>query len=384
MEPPTRSSSQYSPTCVTIDLDNLRHNARQLQRFAHPATLVAVIKANAYGHGATQVAKTLSHVGIERFAVATLPEGIRLREAGIEEPIQVFAAPLPDYAPAYAAHHLDVTIASVANAETFIERARQGDSFSVHVKVDTGMGRLGLAASDVASVLSRLQATPNIHVSGLWTHFAQSGTPDDPFTRQQWNAFESLEQHLGTLPPVLHATNSGALRWLPESYKHSDRLVRSGISLYGIAHPQDEDLGLDLRPVMTFTSRITHIKTVSAGTSISYGRRWVAQRESRIATIGAGYADGYRRVLTNRAAVQIGARRYPVAGTVCMDMFMVDLGTPSEYAKSINVGDSVVLFGNQGPTVREVATWAETIPYEILCGISGRVPRIYTDNSGAT
>lgn len=384
MEKETTSPVALSPTQAVIHLDHLRHNATELQSLAQPATLVAVVKANAYGHGASQIAQTLASVGVERFAVATLPEGISLRNAGITAPIHVFGAPLPEYLSAFAAYHLEMTVSSTAIAREVLARAQTGETYSVHIKIDTGMGRIGLASAEAAPVIADLLAEPNITVAGIWTHFATADQVNDAFARYQWTMFKDLIAAL-SLPDTtyVHATNSGALHWLQESFNHSRALVRSGIALYGISEAKEDTSRVDLKPTMTLRSRVVHVKTVPAGTSISYGRRWTAPDERIIATVGAGYADGYRRVLTNRASVQIGQHRYPVAGTVCMDLFMVDLGPPDGPGTTIAVGDTVTLFGEQGPSAHEVAAWAETIPYEIFCGVSARVPRVYTDNSGA-
>lgn len=378
------SSVAVSPTHAVIHLDHLRHNAAELQRLAKPATLVAVVKANAYGHGASQVAQTLASIGVHRFAVATLPEGIALRKAGITAPIHVFGAPLPEYLPAFAAYRLEMTVSSAAIAREVIARAQTGETCSVHIKVDTGMGRIGLASAEAAPVIADLLAAPNVTVAGIWTHFATADQVNDAFARYQWTMFQDLIASLSLSDTTfVHATNSGALHWLQESFNHPRALIRSGIALYGISEAKEDTCRVALRPTMTLRSRVVHVKTVPADTSISYGRRWTAPDERIIATVGAGYADGYRRVLTNRASVQIGQHRYPVAGTVCMDMFMVDLGTPPGPGATVAVGDTVTLFGEQGPSAHEVAAWAETIPYEIFCGVSTRVPRIYTDNSGA-
>ena len=367
-----------------IDLAALRHNVCVLQRQAGEAPLMGVVKADAYGHGAVEVARALRAEGVRHFGVATVPEGVALREAGLGGPILVFAAPLPHHLPAYAQHGLDVTVPSREVAEAAIEAARQHGPLRVQLKVETGLGRIGVAPGEAADVARRLHAAaPSVTLAGIWTHFATAEEAGDPFAAEQLARFRAV---LGDLADVrranpdlrVHSASSGALWSFRASYTGlAPALVRPGIALYGLASEPETATFTDLRPVMRFVSRVTHLKTVEAGTTVSYDRTWRAARRSRIATVGAGYADGYPRRLSNRGEVGIGGRRYPVAGLVCMDMLMVDLGDPDGPGTDVRVGDEVVLFGAGGPSLFEVARWAETIPYEICCGIAARVPRWY-------
>ncbi|GAB5520158.1 MAG: alanine racemase [Rhodothermales bacterium] len=370
-----------APTQATIDLGALKHNARRLQHHAGTADLMAVIKANAYGHGAVEAAQTLTQVGVMHFAVATLPEAIELREAGITADVLIFGAPLVEMLPAYAEYDIGVTISSPHVAEAVVREAQAGHRFRVHVKVDTGMRRIGLEADELADTVALLERTPRVEVASIWTHLA---TVQDAFVEQQIDYFLDTLQRHGLAERHTHVLNSSALLWKPGlADRFPKRMVRSGIALFGLHKDLDPIADLRLRPVMRLTSRVSHIKTVAAGESVSYDQRWHAPECTRVATVAAGYADGYPRWLTNRGFVGIGGQRYPVAGTVCMDMFMVDLGPAGRPGDTVQVGDEVVLFGLGGPSGMEVAEWAETIPYEICCRVSPRVPRFYEGDSAA-
>lgn len=348
---------------------------------------MAVIKANAYGHGAPDVARALHQVGVQHLAVARVPEALQLRESGITDAILVLGAPLVEDLPLYVEHDLGVTISSPEIAHAVTDLARPERPVHAHVKVDTGMGRIGVTPEDAPTVIEHLAAAPGIRLAGLWTHFAAAHNPDDPFTRGQFETFRSVVESVHDRVDVdrLHIANSSALFLFAESVEAFDpALVRVGLTLYGLGSRPEMIREAGLRPVMRLLAQVTHIKTVEPGTSISYGRRWTADRTTRIATIGAGYGDGFPRLLSNRGEVGIGGRRYPVVGTICMDMFMIDLGPPGTPASdAVSVGDAVTLMGPGGPSSAELATWADTIPYEICCGISARVPRRYVTDANA-
>jgi alanine racemase len=356
-----------------------------LQRRAGAADLMAVIKANAYGHGAPEVARALHEAGVRHFAVARVSEALQLRESGLADAILVLGAPLVDDLPLYAEHDLGVTISSAEIARAVTDLAHSGQPMRVHVKVDTGMGRIGVTPEEAPSIAQHLAATPGINLAGLWTHFASAHDPDDPYTRNQFETFRAVVESVQDQAGVerLHIANSSALFMFEESVEAFEpALVRVGLTLYGLGSRPEMIRQAGLRPVMRLLSQVTHIKTVKPGTSISYGRRWTAERTTRIATIGAGYGDGFPRLLSNRGEVGIGGRRYPVVGTICMDMFMIDLGPPGTPASdAVSLGDTVTLMGPGGPSSAELATWADTIPYEICCGISARVPRRYVSGS---
>lgn len=339
---------------------------------------MAVVKANAYGHGAPEITRALRGAGIRHFAVARIPEALELRAAGIRDRILVLGAPLPKNLPRYAEHDLDLTCSSLEIAEAILSAAHP---MRVHVKVDTGMGRIGIRPGEAPPLIRRLAAAPHVTLAGLWTHFAMAHDPDASFTREQFERFRAVVESVRDLSDGtrMHIANSSALfQFRPSVEAFEPAFVRIGLTLYGLASRPEMIRSASLRPVMRLLSQITHVKTVEPGTSVSYGRQWTAERRTRIATVGAGYADGFRRALSNRAEVGINGRRYPVVGTVCMDMFMIDLGPPGTPASDhVSVGDTVTLMGPGGPSAAELAAWADTIPYEICCGISARVPRRY-------
>jgi alanine racemase len=356
-----------------VDLGALRHNLAVLRDRAAGLDVMAVVKANAYGHGAVPVTRFLAGEGVSRFGVATLGEAVALREAGIGERILVFAAPVPAQLERYARHDLEVTVTSPEVAREVARIATAADPVRVHIKVDTGMGRIGLDPADVVDTVRLLERSEGVRIEGFWTHFATADEPDDTFAREQWTRFRRVLAELGGAPAPVHAANSGGL--LGNAVALDPGLVsgvRLGISLYGLYDPPDRAL----RPAMSLVSRLTQVKTVPAGTPVSYGATWRAPRETRIGTVSAGYADGYRRALSNRSEVGVAGRRCPIAGRVCMDMIMVDLG-PGGEGPPAAVGDEVVLFGAGGPSAFELARWADTITYEIVCGITERVTRRY-------
>jgi alanine racemase len=377
--PSTEARTDLSPVQAVIRLDHLRHNVRAIRSLAGEAALMGVVKADAYGHGAVRVAKVLYEEGVRYFAVARISEGIILRQAGLSAPILVLGAPLEHQLAAYAKYELDVTVPSRSVADAVAAAATPTTPLRVHVKVDTGMGRIGLRSDVAPDVVERLHHVPDLELAGLWTHFATAGAQDPSFAHRQLDEFEDLMYRIRGIDFCVHVANSSALLTL------SDRLpalvpalVRTGIMLYGLADRADFVEGADLRPVMQLTAQVTQVKTVPPGTSISYGRQWHADRETRIATIGAGYGDGYFRLCSNRAEVALHGQRVPVVGAVCMDMFMVDLGPPGT-GPDVEPGDCAILFGQEGPSALEVAAWAETIPYEVCCRVDDRVPRHYFD-----
>ena len=358
------------PNWATIDLAALRHNAQVLASHAAPARLMAVVKAGAYGHGALEVARALGSVEeVTMLGVASVDEAQVLRAGGIETEILLLSAILPEEADAAIELNVAVTVYDAAAAAALnAVAARRNRRARLHFKVDTGMSRLGANWCDAAPVFREIRAQKHVAIVGIYTHFACADEEND-FTTIQLRRFQEFCTQIGPQSRVLkHAANSaGALRF-PDA--HFD-LVRSGIALYG-AHPCREiGPSLDLRPVMTWRARVSSLKTVARGESVSYGRAWTAPRDSRIAVVPAGYADGYFRALSNRGEVLIHGRRCPVVGRVTMDQIMVDVTEIS-----IQIGDEVVLWG-AGLPVEDVAARADTISYELLCAVSSRVPRVY-------
>ncbi|MEP0549037.1 MAG: alanine racemase [Rhodothermales bacterium] len=358
-----------------IDLNALRYNLRYLRRLAGDAEVMGIVKANAYGHGVEHVVPVLRAEGVGVFAVANVPEAVRLREIGVTERVLVFGAPLPEALPAYAAHDLEVTVSSRAVAEAAVAL---GQSLRVHVKVDTGMGRIGLQPDEVAGVMAMLRAAPHVEIVGLWTHFATADEPDTSFAETQIDAFEHVAAEVGEPLPPLHLANSGALVGLPDAVR-GRAFVRVGGLLYGI--PSSDVLAerTETKPVMRLVTRVVHVKTVQPGETVSYGRTWAAEAPTRIATLAVGYGDGLPRALSNRGAVGIGGRRYPIAGRVCMDFTMLDLGAPDGPGASVSVGNEAVVFGPGGPSAFEAAEAAGTISYDLPCGLTARVPRVVSE-----
>jgi alanine racemase len=364
--------TRYRPTVAVVDLDAVRHNVRTLQPPA--ASVMAVVKANGYGHGDVEVAGAALSAGATWLGVALVEEGLQLRAAGLTAPILV----LTELPPGSERDALGAGLTPVAYTNEGLaglaSAARAlGRQVGVHVKLDTGMHRVGLdpdRAEEFVDELLRL----GLELEGLWTHFAKADEPRDPFVRAQFDRFVGTAQRLagrGIIPRYRHAANSAATMAVPET--HLD-MVRLGIAMYGLS-PGPGLGGAALRPALSWRTEVAMAKRVAAGEAVSYGLRYRLDRESTIATIPVGYADGYPRVLTERGRVLIRGRRYPVAGTVCMDQFMVDCGDDP-----VQAGDEVVLIGRQGGdeiTGDEVAGWMDTISYEVVCGITDRVPREY-------
>ena len=364
-------NESYRPTWVDVDLEAIRDNARILK--PEGAELMAIVKANGYGHGAVQVARAATEAGATWIGVALVEEGLQLRGAGIEAPILVLSE-LPAGSEAVAlAHRLTPTLYSGEGLER-LEAAARG-SVPVHVKIDTGMHRVGVWPPAEAPAFARRVQEAGLEVEGLFTHFARS-EEDEVTTKEQLGLFlESAEaiRSEGVKPRLLHAANSGATILHPDS--HLD-LVRPGIALYGIEPAPGIGSHLGLRPALTWRSQVSAVKRLAAGEAISYGHHYWLEREAWVATVPVGYADGYPRQLTNLGAVLIGGRRCPVAGTVTMDQLIVDCGEDE-----VRVGGEVVLIGRQGNEMigaDALGRLIGTIGYEIVSRIGERVPRRYS------
>lgn len=359
---------------AVISRTALRHNLRVLTQRAGAGEVMAVVKADAYGHGAEQVAALARAEGVRWLAVATVEEGRALREAGAEERILVFAAPLPEHLPAYQALRLDVTASSLALVHALAEWGDTNDPIRAHLKIDTGMGRIGIEPEEAKGAITSLREAAGVELAGVWTHLATSEDEDPTFTTLQLNRFREALSGVDTGPALVHWSNSGAAYGLPADGRGG--LLRAGIALYG--HGPTVEAEQEVHPAMQFIAPVVHVKTVEPGTAISYGRTWTAPRRTRIATVRAGYADGYPRLASNRGKVGVAGGRVPVVGRVCMDALMIDIGPEGE-GPEVKLGDPVVLFGEGGPSATELAGWAETIPYEICCRVSARVPRVYAE-----
>jgi len=373
------------PTPVgTVDLSALAHNVAQVrQRLLPSSEILAVVKADAYGHGAVVISQTLVQLGIPRLGVATLQEGIALREAGISAPILVMGALFANQFPDMIAHRLTPVVYDREAAAGFAACPRSGpEPYPVHVKVDTGMGRLGLSPDEVLSLLQSPPFRGPLRVEGLMTHLADADSQDPSYTQTQIARFGSVISQLkaaGLQVPLVHAANSAAILCHPSAHF---TVVRPGIMLYGYHTTPLGGDALELKPVLTLTTNVVQVRRVAPGESVSYGRTFVASRLSRIAVLPIGYADGYSRALSNRGAVLIAGRRAPVVGRVCMDMTMVDVTD----IPTVRPGHEAVLIGRQGDmqiTASDLAAWLGTIPYEVLCSIGPRVIRRYSPHPRA-
>jgi alanine racemase len=369
------SSPPFSrPIWAEIDLAALRHNARTLADHVAPATLLGVIKAGAYGHGAAEVAAALQpESSVAGFGVASIDEGLSMRRAGVTKPILLLSAILPEEAPTAVEAGLMPTVwTEELAARLQAEGEKRSSNVAVHFKVDTGMGRLGVWHCEAAERWRQLQRFGRLEFQGIYTHLACADETEDHLSPQQLSRFESVLREIQPPAAVIrHAANSAGILRYPGA--HLD-MVRAGLALYGIHPCPHVAPQLDLRPVMTWKARVTSVKAVPEGASVSYGALWRASRTSRIATIPVGYADGYFRSLSNRGEVWLNGSRYPVVGRVTMDQILVDV-TNAEIP--VQPGDTVTLFGQNLP-VQEVAARAGTIPWELLCAVSQRVTRVYT------
>ncbi|MBI5379443.1 MAG: alanine racemase [Nitrospirae bacterium] len=368
------------PTVAEIDLSALSANLRLIRKRIGPGReILAVVKADAYGHGAGAVSKQLMEEGVERLGVATVEEGAELREAGITVPTLLLGGLFPEDLEGAVAYDLTPVVYHSEILEPLSRVARHtGKRVPVHVKVDTGMGRVGVPAEQAVPFIRQVVATEGIVLEGLMTHFADADLADKSFASRQLALFESLIRDLrgsGIAVPCCHVANSAAVLDFPPAFFNC---VRPGLLLYGCLPFPRRDVGADpeVRGVLRLNTRVLYVKEVPTGTPISYGRTFITRRPSRIATLPIGYADGYSRALSNRGEVLIRGKRVPVVGRVCMDLTMVDVTDAPE----AGAGDEAVLIGRQGEariTAEEVAERAGTIPYEILCGIGRRVRRVY-------
>jgi alanine racemase len=365
-------------TRADIDLDAFRANIDAVRQYTGPGVAVmAVVKANAYGHGAVRMALEAVEHGVERLAVARYHEGIELREGGVTVPILVFENVQEAHMSTALGYGLDLTVMGQRGLAAVASAARlSGSPARVHVKVDTGMGRLGVAVSAAADFIEASARERGAELAGVYSHFATSEDPDQTFAREQLRRFEAVLEEVSKRKidvPARHMANSGAIISLPGA--HMD-LVRPGIMLYGYPPGRRMPERFPVRPVMSLRSRVSHLKHVERGVSISYGRRYITADRTVIGTVPVGYADGYFRPLTNRTSVLIRGRRYPVVGTICMDHIMTDLGPVTD----VEEGDTVTLIGTDGSesvSGWDIAEAVGTIPYEVTCAITPRVWRRY-------
>ena len=366
------------PTICSIDHEALRWNLSQIRNRVGPQVkILSMVKAGAYGHGAVAVSRTLAGGGSDAFGVATLEEAVELRQAGIRAPILILAGAYENQLDEFFAHALTPVahdLTGLKQLEKAVKSRRR--TLPVHLKVDTGMGRLGLAAAESDVWIPELKKLEALKIEGVFSHFSQAESVEGDYTRQQLTIFTRVVERLRAeriMPPLVHFANSAATITLPAAYFD---MVRPGIMLYGVYPSPAMASQITLKPVLDWKTKILQLKKVPAGTNISYGQTFITQRESLIATLPLGYADGYQRLLSNRGAVLVGAQRAPVVGRVCMDLTMIDVTD----IRNVKQGDEVVLLGRQGNaeiSADEIAAWANTISYEILTSISARVPRVH-------
>jgi alanine racemase len=365
------------PTVMTVDLAALRHNLAAIRARVGHAKIMATVKANAYGHGMLKCAETLQNAGVDAFGVALAEEGITLRQAGIRVPILVYGGLHAEQIEDYLTHDLDITAPSLekiqaidAAAMKLKKRAR------VHLKIDTGLGRIGVQHDRLPRFADGILACKNLDIIGVYSHLATAEDPDKTFAELQIQRFQASLDYLhqrGISWQTAHIANSGTVLNLPKSYFD---MVRPGLSLYGVAPARHLENVLPLRPVMNLKSTVVYFKAVNAGQGISYGQTWHAHEPTRIVTLPIGYGDGILRAMSGCGEVLIRGVRHPMVGNICMDQLMVDIGPAGEAYN----GDEVIIIGKQGTqsiTVLDLAKAANTVPHEALTALNQRVPRIY-------
>jgi len=362
-------------TVVEVDIEQLRANFRSVRKHVEPAAVLAIVKANAYGHGLVECAEVFRQEGAAMLGVAYAEEGIQLRQAGNPLPIVVLTPPQPEEAALYCRFGLQPLACSLPVMERFAAEARrQGVRLQVHVALDTGMHREGIEPAAAVEFVQRLTELEGLEVVGISTHFATADEPDSSFLWHQWHLFRETVQRLeeaGYRIPWVHAANSAAAVRFPEV---RGTMVRIGIALYGY-QPWVGGEKLEVRPALQWKSCVVAVRRLRAHEAVSYHRLYRTSRETTIVTVPVGYADGYRYGLTGRGECLIRGKRFPVVGAVCMDAIMVDVGD-----EPVEIGEEVVLLGQQGGEslwADEMSCWLDSIPYEVLTGISPRVPRLY-------
>lgn len=368
----------FRPVWAEVDLEAVRANVRSLVALVAPAAVCAVVKADGYGHGAVAVSRAAVEAGAGCVAVALVEEGVQLREAGIDAPVLVLSEPVPAAAETVVAHRLTPVVYTATGIDALAKAVLTHGvrPLDVHLKVDTGMHRVGCDPDAAVELAAHVVDRAELRLAGVCTHFAAADEPGNDYTEAQWRTFEHvLEQirarHLPT--GVVHACNTAGALAVPSARYD---MVRVGIGIYGIAPSPALATAVDLTPALAVKARVSHVQALPEGARISYGLRYETSRPTRVATIPIGYADGVPRELSHHGGeVLIGGRRHPIAGTVTMDQLMVDVGD-----QSVEVGDEVVLIGRQGAERITAEEWAErldTIAYTVVCGVGPRVPRRY-------
>jgi alanine racemase len=364
------------PTSVHVDLAAMRRNVEAVKARVGGARIMAIVKANAYGHGLLRTSKELLKFGADELGVAFLEEGIALRKAGVTAPILVLGGVIGNQVGHFIEYGLQITASSVFKLNQISETAAQmGQKAEIHIKVDTGMRRIGIREENAPALFAAALDSPHVNLNGVFSHFASAHAKDFTFTRGQLDRFmQALEWFTrnGAPMPVRHIANSGGILQHPDSILD---MVRPGIMLYGVYPSQETEKSVPIEPTLTFKTRVAYFKVVLNGMRIGYDGTWTAPEDTRVITLPVGYGDGYMRALSNKAHVLLGGRRYPIAGSISMDQCMVDIGRDSGY-----IDDEVVLIGRQADdviTCEELAALCNTIPYEVLTNINTRVPRYY-------
>ncbi len=372
------------PTWVEIDLDAIAHNVRAVcKKIGEDIKILAVVKADAYGHGAIETSRVLLKNGVELLGVAIPEEGIELRQAGINASIIILGSLLPEQLDSVVAFSLTPTICDRLIAKELSYRAQKlHRKLKIHIKVDTGMGRLGVRHEDAVNFVKEIKHLNNLEIEGIYTHLATSDEEDKGFAYEQIGLFINVLKQLDAQNihiPLKHAANSGAILDIPASYFN---MVRPGLVLYGLYPSNSVSRSIRLQPAMTFKTRIAYIKDVQKGVTIGYGRTYKTSKLSRIATLPVGYVDGYSRSFSNRGEVIVNGYRAPIIGRVCMDQCIIDVSAVPD----VSIGNEVVLYGKQQSEEIPVETAASligTIPYEIVCTVGKRVPRVYVSKSSS-
>jgi len=362
------------PTYLEVNLSQLRKNIEAIRAHVAPAKVMPMVKANAYGHGVDGVVQFIEPY-LDYIGVALVEEGIHLRGLGIRKPILVAGATLAEQVPLFAEYDLTLTGSCSELLDVAEEVSRStGSRIKTHLKIDTGMERVGVREYEAESFILKTSAYRHLAVEGIYTHFANSEPADRTHSFMQLERFQEVldlyDKHSLPVPPLRHACNSGGILNLPQAYFD---MVRPGVLFYGV-YPGDEvERVVEVKPALTWRSHVAYAKRTRPGRPVSYGSLWQAEAETGIVTIPCGYADGYFRRMTNRAQVMIRQKKYPQVGRICMDQFMVDVGDDD-----IQVGDEVTLLG-EGIAAEDLAQWMGTNEYEVMTNISARVPRVYVN-----
>lgn len=368
-------------TWAEIDLDALAFNMRNIRKITNPDSLImAVVKADAYGHGVGECARTMLENGADRFAVAMLDEAVELKRMFPDVPVMTLGSAMEEDAARYVAYGIIPAVYTYNMAKALSDAAvLQNTPVKVHIKLDTGMSRIGYVVTDgdncaITDEIIRISQLPMLEIEGIFSHFSTSDEADDSYTRLQFSRFISVCDALkakGVDIPIRHICNSAGVMMYPEYHLE---MVRPGVILYGM-YPSDEvdKTRLELRYVMSLKASVTYVKEIEPGRGVSYGKEYIADGEVKLATIPIGYADGYSRLLAGKAEIAVRGKRYPIAGRICMDQCMINVTS----GNNIKRGDEALIYGNGAVTVDDMAAWMGTINYEITCMLSRRIPRVY-------